>query len=229
MEQNTENGASMASVVDNKQNSGNGLRIATVIACVAAVCGIGFGIYGMIQSSQKDSQISDLKVQIKEDDGAITTIETPEIETNANDRTTVTTMDTVVDGYKNFADNLAKNYAATIFGFYYHWTGSDNEKRIVVARVENSHLAIYDTDNGSAVIAEADGIISAYYVEIGNGGVPYMYLIKKDGSVARIDISENGTRTIEDLDGYEKIVSIFGGGDLQAHLIDINGNVYKNS
>ena len=215
--------------VDNQQKSGNGLKIATAIACVVAVCGIGFGIYGMMQSSQKDGQISDLKVQIKEADGTITTIETPEIETNTNDGTTVTIADTVVDGYRSFADNLAKNYAVTVFGYYNHWTGSDNVKRTVAARIENSHLTITDIDGGSVVIAEADGIISAYYVEIGNGGVPYMYLIKKDGSVARIDISENGTRTIEDLDGYGKIVSIFGGSDLRAHLIDINGNVYKNS
>lgn len=229
MEQNADTGVPMTPVVEDKQKSGKGLKIATVIACVVAFCGIGFGVFGMMQSSQKDSQISDLKVQIKEEDGTITTIETPKIETNANGGTTVTIMDTVVDGYKNFADNLAKNYAATVFGYYHHWTGSDNEKRTVAARVENSHLTILDIDNGSAVIAEADGIISAYYVEIGNGGVPYMYLIKKDGSVARIDISENGTRAIEDLDGYEKIVSIFSGGDLYAHLIDINGNVYKNS
>lgn len=227
MEQNTP--AAMPVIDSGKQSNGKGLKIATAIASVVAVCGIGFGVYGMIQSSQKDSQISDLKVQIKEDDGTITTIETPEIETNTSDGTTVTITDTVVDGYKNFADNLAKNYAATVFGYYYHWTGSDNVKRTVAARVENSHLTITDIDGGSVVIAEADGIISAYFVEIGNGGVPYIYLVKKDGSVARIDISENGSRTIENLDGYEKIVSIFGGGDLYAHLIDINGNVYKNS
>ncbi len=227
MEQNTP--AAMPVIDSGKQSNGKGLKIATAIASVVAVCGIGFGVYGMIQSSQKDSQISDLKVQIKEDDGTITTIETPEIETNTSGGTTVTITDTVVDGYKDFADNLAKNYAATVFGYYYHWTGSDNVKRTVAARVENSHLTITDIDGGSVVIAEADGIISAYFVEIGNGGVPYIYLVKKDGSVARIDISENGSRTIENLDGYEKIVSIFGGGDLYAHLIDINGNVYKNS
>ena len=228
MEQNVDISAPVTPVVDNKQKGGNGLKITTAIACVVAICGIGFGVYGMMQSSEKDSQISDLKVQIKEADGTVTTIETPEIETNANDGTTITITDTVVDGYKNFADNLAKNYVATVFGYYSHWTGSDNVKRTVAARVENSHLTITDIDGGSVVIAEADGIISAYFVEIGNGGVPYIYLIKKDGSVARIDISENGSRTIENLDGYEKIVSIFGGGDLTAHLIDINGNVYKN-
>ena len=91
MEQNTDTGTP---VVKNKQKNGTGLKIATTIACVVAVCGIGFGVYGMMQSFNKDSQISDLKVQIKEADGTITTIETPEIETTTNDGTTVTITDT---------------------------------------------------------------------------------------------------------------------------------------
>ena len=61
MEQNTDTGAPVTPTMDDKQKSGNGLKIATVIACIMAVCGIGFGAYGMMQSSQKDSQISDLK------------------------------------------------------------------------------------------------------------------------------------------------------------------------
>ena len=94
MEQDT---TGVAPVVDGSdKKSGNGLKIATVIASVIAVCGIGFGIYGMVQSSQKDSQISDLKVQIKGDDGTITTIEKPEIETNSNNETTVTIVDSAI-------------------------------------------------------------------------------------------------------------------------------------
>lgn len=93
MEQNADTGAPMMPTIDNKQKSGNGLKIATAIACIVAVCGIGFGVYGMMKSPQKDSQISDLKVQIKEDDGTITTIETPEIETATNNGTTITITD----------------------------------------------------------------------------------------------------------------------------------------
>lgn len=74
MEQNADARVTMSPVVENKQNGGNGLKIATAIACVAAVCGIGFGIYGMIQSSQKDSQISDLQTQSKIDDEKETTL-----------------------------------------------------------------------------------------------------------------------------------------------------------
>ena len=95
MEQNADTGVPVAPMVENKQKSGNGLKIATAIACIVAVCGIGFGVYGMMQSLQKDSQISDLKVQVKEGDGTITTIETPEIETTTDNGTTVTITDTV--------------------------------------------------------------------------------------------------------------------------------------
>ncbi len=96
MEQNADANTPITPVVDNKQKSGNGLKIATAIACAVAICGIGFGVYGMMQSSQKDSQISDLKVQIKEKDGTITAIEAPEIETVTDDSTTITITDPVI-------------------------------------------------------------------------------------------------------------------------------------
>lgn len=53
-----------------KQSNGKGWKIATAITFIIAICGVGFGIYGMAQSLQKDNQISDLKTQIEEtDDG----------------------------------------------------------------------------------------------------------------------------------------------------------------
>lgn len=61
MEQNTDAGAQMTPVVDDKKKNGNGLKITTAIACVVAVCGIGFGVYGVAQSSQKDIEIAKLK------------------------------------------------------------------------------------------------------------------------------------------------------------------------
>ena len=94
MEQNADTGAPVVSVAENKK-SGNGLKIATAIACIVAVCGVGFGVYGMMRGSQKDTRISDLKVQIKEADGTVTMIEAPEIETTTNDGTTITITDTV--------------------------------------------------------------------------------------------------------------------------------------
>ena len=61
MEQNTDAGAQMTPVVDDKKKNGNGLKTTAVIACVVAVCGIGFGVYGMAQSLQKDTEIAKLK------------------------------------------------------------------------------------------------------------------------------------------------------------------------
>lgn len=94
MEQNAT--ATMPVMDSGKQNSGKGLKIATAIASVVAVCGIGFGAYGMVQSSQKDNQISDLKVQIENNDGTKTTIETPKIETSTEDGITITITDSAV-------------------------------------------------------------------------------------------------------------------------------------
>ena len=82
MEQNAETDTPMAPAVDSKQKSGNSLKITTTIACIVAVCGIGFGVYGMMQSSQKDSQISDLKVQIDDLNGKIAALGTGEIKVN---------------------------------------------------------------------------------------------------------------------------------------------------
>ncbi len=92
MEQNTT--ATMPVMDSGKQNSGKGLKIATAIASVVAVCGIGFGVYGMVQSSQKDNQISDLKVQIEDSNGKITTLETDEIKVS-DDSQTITISDSV--------------------------------------------------------------------------------------------------------------------------------------
>ena len=71
MEQNIDTGIPMMPTVDNKQKSGNGLKIATAIAYVVAICGVGFGVYGMIDANSKNNiiatknnEISDLKDQL---------------------------------------------------------------------------------------------------------------------------------------------------------------------
>lgn len=95
MEQNADTGVPVAPMVENKQKGRNGLKIATAIACAVAACGIGFGAYGMMQSIQKDSQISDLKIQVESKDGTITKLETDKIEIN-NDTNTITITDDVI-------------------------------------------------------------------------------------------------------------------------------------
>ena len=84
-----------APIINNNKKNGVGLKIAVAVASVMAVCGIGFGVYGMVQGAQKDAQISNLKVQIENSDGTITTIDTPEISTSTGEVPTVTINDIV--------------------------------------------------------------------------------------------------------------------------------------
>ncbi len=100
MEQNANVGAPVAPALSNKQKSGKGLKVVTAIACVVAICGVGFGVYGIMQSLQKDSQISNLKVQVENKDGTVTELKTDKIEINNNASTITVTDDAAI------ADNL---------------------------------------------------------------------------------------------------------------------------
>ncbi|MDO4741806.1 MAG: hypothetical protein Q4A79_00295 [Candidatus Saccharibacteria bacterium] len=66
MEQNMNASAPMAG--GGKLDGGNGLKIAAVVASVVAVCGVGFGVYGMTRSLQKDDSST---VVIVDDDTVV--------------------------------------------------------------------------------------------------------------------------------------------------------------
>lgn len=93
-----------------KQSNEKGLKITVILTSLAAICGIGFGIYGMIQSAQKDSQISNLNIQKKDSSGKITTLETEKIETTDKNGTTVTISDTAstISGLHTVGDTSTK-------------------------------------------------------------------------------------------------------------------------
>ena len=216
MEQVINQNTTTSATAGGTQKKNTGLAVGMVACVILATSGIAFGVYGMMQSSQKDNQISDLKVQIVNRDN------------DDKDKTSTTTAEPSVSTYDVFSSNLANNYKGAVPGYYYHWTGSENVKRTIHADVDDdNHLKITDIDNDKKVIAEADNIISVYFIEVGNGGTPYFYMINKGGKVSRINVSEDGSRTIENLDDYNGVVSIIQGGDLYAWIIDINGNLYK--
>lgn len=94
MEQNTT--TAMPATGGGDQKSRNVLKIATAIASVVAVCSISFGVYGMVQSSRKDGQISDLKAQIEGSDEKATTLETDEAEVSDVPQTAVKKQNPVI-------------------------------------------------------------------------------------------------------------------------------------
>lgn len=69
MEQDT--AATMPVMDSGKQNNGKGWKIATAVASIVAVCGIGFGVYGFIDSNNKSQEIANLKTQVEEQSNII--------------------------------------------------------------------------------------------------------------------------------------------------------------
>ncbi len=78
--------------VPNKQSSGVGLKIVTAIAIIIAACGVGFGVYGMTQSTQGEKEHSQTAKGTGEETGAkcddtgtSTTPENPSKKVNAEE------------------------------------------------------------------------------------------------------------------------------------------------
>ena len=119
MEQNADTGIPVAPMAENKQKSGNGLKIATAIACIVAVCGIGFGIYGMFFHETKTSDDDSLKNVSATQEGDGNTIvqkELPSIET-------ITGL--LKDKYKLFDQDSYTASVGTILSDYIYNDGSE--------------------------------------------------------------------------------------------------------
>ncbi len=145
MEQNTDTEAPMTPVVDNKQKSGNGLKIATVAACVVAVCGIGFGVYGIMQSSQKDNRIAELETQLENDK------DTPITPSNASVSKLDDSRDWIYDAV--YEKNTTVDSYSTPFDTYYL-------KDIVVPYINIDSL--YAKDSNREIKSVFDDAINTY-------------------------------------------------------------------
>ena len=77
-------GASMAA----GKKEGKGMMFGMIACAILAIGGVGFGVYEMMQAGQS-KQISDLKVEIKNNDGTTTALETDKIEVKEDTRTII--------------------------------------------------------------------------------------------------------------------------------------------
>ena len=112
-----------APVASKKEKSGSGMKVFAVAMTILALAGIGFGVYGMIKSAQKDEQIANLKViQVTDKNGTTTTIEADEIKIDNNANTVTITDGAIanVDGLHLIGDYLERRY--------YLGTTADKEK-----------------------------------------------------------------------------------------------------
>lgn len=62
--------------------------VGMIVLAILALGGAGFGVYGMLKANEKP-QPQDLKIQVKEDDGTVTTIDADKIEKTDDDKTIV--------------------------------------------------------------------------------------------------------------------------------------------
>ncbi|MBR3329422.1 hypothetical protein IKG29_02760 [Candidatus Saccharibacteria bacterium] len=215
MEQNADTGVPVAPVVDNKQKDGNGLKIATAIACVVAVCGIGLGAYGVIQVSDKDNQISNLKTQIEKLEAVEKNEEPIIIDTDTNES----------DGSGSFSANILTNIKKlgdTTYGFKSINSGNGT----VYAYINSNGDLILEKDKKYTVTSN---VIFADFLWEGNGGAPSLYFVKDDGSVGVVKNVTYDTESPapEEVAIASKAVSVKNITTQAGHkvvVIDIDGN-----
>lgn len=219
MEKNTDANTPIPPVADNKQKSGNGSKIATAIACIVAACGIGFGVYGMIQSSQKDSQISDLKNQIN---NAASTDDTNQPADN--------------NSFELFSDSIDGNMSFYLSG-YQEPVGEVDYGSVHIDNEHNMKIIVGQT---KTTLLEEEEVTLAYYIRQAsyeqdgeikrfNGYMSYVYYVKDDGSVYRIRVDSNSSDP-EKINNRKDIVYIFPSSnpDSPVTMVDINGNVFQD-
>ena len=219
MEQNANTGVPMTPTVDNKQKSGNGLKIAIAIACIVAVCGIGFGVYGIMQSSQKDSQISDLKNQIN---NAASTDDSNQPADN--------------NSFELFSDSIDGNMSFYLSG-YQEPVGEADYGSVHIDNEHNMKIIVGQT---KTTLLEEEEVTLAYYIRQAsyeqdgeikrfNGYMPYVYYVKDDGSVYRIRVDSNSSDP-EKINNRKDIVYIFPSSnpDSPVTMVDIHGNVFQD-
>ena len=209
MEQNTNTGIPVAPVVENKQKGGNGLKIATVVACVMAVCGIGFGVYGMMRGSDKDNQISELKTQVNNLNNKISVSENGNtnngstINGSGDDSTTAvnnSSEDYIFVGVWNFKIKKPENWRDLVQKYVYHNDyphAVDTFEIIENESVATSH-AMISPGNGNCKDDEWTDCIE---VKLGNGSTLDVRVPKTDSG----SVSKNFRNWITNSDNYSQI------------------------
>ncbi len=207
-------------VFNDKPKKNSSMILGMVLLAILAIGGIGFGVWAMLdgnaQKENLNNQISSLTTQNNE------LLE----QIGASDSDNIVDVNADLDTWEYFSNNLLKRPMIATGG-YWHYTGSDNEYKMVSAHKDaEGQLTI--NINGEDVSADGfENVILVYFVHYGNGADAYFYVIEVDGSVYRMEVAEGMTYELEKVGDYTKIISVVENGDLSNDLIDINGNVYN--
>ena len=211
MEQNTNTGVPITPVIDNKQKNGNGLKIAAAIACVVAVCGIGFGVYGMMQSIEKDNQISDLKAKVA--DSVITPKKYGFLSSNFVSQTEKAVMTEKTMNGAEFSLTSSGDVSIEVIneGCAYYGNACD----------ENRH---YKNDITSLIPGRAvDMSINRY----GNGGTNWAFFALEDGTIVSLsEFDAIAGKQATMVEGSKDIFRLFSS---YGYAEDTSGKIYEIS
>ena len=187
----------------------NGMLLGLILCLLLAAGGIGFGVWTMMDgNTQKENfekQITSLNSQISN-------------------------LQEQLNSSKNNSTDVWNNLSSTLASQSVYVGGLDTEQYTMYARKdEEGNLAIVKNSGGDEeeVILELDNVMMVYYVEVGNGSVPYFYIIDTDGGVSRLNISRFSDGKLEKIGDYTKIINVWESAGLEGMLIDIDGNIYK--
>ena len=164
MEQNTDAGAPVMPISDNKQKSENGLKIVTVIACIVAVCGIGFGVYSFIENSNKSQEISRLKIEMDN------------LKSGEEENT---------DAVNVFQNPIIKSEALNGSTLLEEFVVKTDEEHHLYIGVKNGKIDSCYVDNARCEITSLDGNIYKV-IEFGRGldsSITYIGFIMEDGTI----------------------------------------------
>lgn len=164
-------------VVGKQNGNEKWLKVATGIMAAVAVCGVGFGIYGIEKSALSEERVSELKVQIKNEDGTTTTLETNKIEINESPNTITISDSIIMDGdteVKNLIEQISKNVdAALLNGAHLNKTFNEVMPRFKVDGINVDAEKSYGISSGdvrgasSSDVMALDGVAVAVLKENG--------------------------------------------------------------
>ncbi|MBQ8985268.1 hypothetical protein IJ076_01775 [Candidatus Saccharibacteria bacterium] len=179
---------SASTFTNGKQKKGP--MIAIIIMAVLTLCGAGFGIFGIMQSSNKDSEISNLKTQVAN------------LKSQAKNKESE-------DG-ANYLNNLLANIEEIGDLTYGVKTAKISDEQYIYAEIDsNANLLFGRLENLQAI---AEDVVFADFLYEGQAGES-LYFIRSDGTVGAVKNAtsinyDTETPQVEEIAIDSEIISI---------------------
>lgn len=180
-------------VVQASKGNNGGLKVLTAIMSILAIGGVGFGVYGMTKNTTNNKAQSDFKVEVVDEDGQKSTIESEKI-TVADDGKTITISDTATP-VKNPVLQDEDDIELSSIADAVATASNDGQLYKVTLKVANGEISSCnlfksEADGNFRYVRDCDGPTGfsgkiSQILDMGEGQsfFPYTGFIMEDGSV----------------------------------------------